>query len=75
MRASVRKRTQDGRKRTVTGPASTRSTAPHRPMSLSGGPGFQSTQLMPRSFSVGAVVLTAMTLGLPGVMASVMSKS
>ena len=52
--------------RSVTGPVATRSTAPHRPMSLSGGQGFQSTQLMPRSFSVGANVSTASTFVLPG---------
>ena len=52
--------------RSVTAPVVTRSTAPHRPMSLSGGHGFQSTQLMPRSFSVGANVSTASTFFLPG---------
>ena len=51
--------------RTETGPLVTRSTAPHRPMSLSGGHGLQSTQLMPRSCSVGANVSTATTLLLP----------
>ncbi len=40
-----------------------RQTSRQRPMSLSGGVGFQSTQLMPRSFSVCAMVSTASAFG------------
>ncbi|PYQ54958.1 MAG: hypothetical protein DMF78_03855 [Acidobacteria bacterium] len=52
--------------RTAMGPLSVRETSLHRPMSLSGGMGFQSTQLTARSVGVGAKTSTATALRAPG---------
>src|SRR5262249_13617338 len=48
--------------RTVTGPLVVTYTAPQRPMFLSGGVGFQSTQLMARSPTEGGNTSTATAL-------------
>ena len=60
---------------TATGPLVTMSTPRHNPMFLSGGAGFQSTNVMARSLSVGEKISTANTFCLPGRAASVILNS
>src|SRR6266567_2541589 len=59
----------------VTGPLVVISTLRYRPMFLSGGAGFQSTNVIARSFSVGEKTSTARTFGFPASAASVMLNS
>src|ERR1700680_5055295 len=60
---------------TVTAPVVVKVTGPHNPISLSGGDGFQSTQLIPRSCGVGANVSTASTFDFPGCASAEIFKS
>src|SRR5437879_2641374 len=52
--------------RTATGPLEARNTSFQIPMFLSGGVGFQSTQVMPRSYLSGAKTSRASALVFPG---------
>ena len=58
-------------KRMAPGPLVLRYTSRHRPIDLSGGAGFQSTKVMPRSFSLGVQTSTATTFWGPGLRCSV----
>ena len=61
--------------RTVTSPVAVRWTGCQSPMSLSGGDGFQSTQVVCKSGGVGAKISTASTLAAVGENTSVTSSS
>jgi hypothetical protein len=51
---------------TETGPLVVRNTSFQMPMFLSGGVGFQSTQVMPRSYFSGAKISSAKAFLVPG---------
>ena len=51
---------------TATGPLEVMNTSFQMPMFLSGGVGFQSTQVMPRSYFSGAKISSAKAFAVPG---------